>query len=78
MSSAATIATLAFLPAFLELDGQRAGEGRHRWLAPSLELSSSHKVTWCFRLRHKSKATSSDVPCICGNIQPDFPYEVVL
>lgn len=28
MSSAATIATLEFLPAFLELDGQQA-EGRH-------------------------------------------------
>lgn len=64
MSSAATTATLAFLPAFLELDGQRAGEGRHGWLAPSVELGSGHKVTWSFRLRHKSKATSSEVPCV--------------
>lgn len=64
MNSAATIRTLALLPAFLELNRQRAGEGRHGWLAPSLGLSSSHKVTRCVRLHHKSKATSSDVPCI--------------
>lgn len=63
--------------------GREGGEGRHGREEPSPEPSSSREVTRGFRPYHKRKATGRDVPCIWGhllrgNIQPDFPYEVVL
>lgn len=69
--------TRTFLQALLNPDGQ----GRRRREEPTPEPSSSHGVTR--RAYKKRKATGRDVPCIwgrllCGNIQPDSPYEVVL